>query len=226
MRLRNVVFSLLWGAAGLVSAQTSPDSSVLSRLDETEFDPSVYERRKVKRIHRWERLIPSHYKVQFAGSIGMFSIGPGWTYGRSNQWETDLMFGFLPKFESDEMKLVFTIRESYVPWNLQIGHSDYAFKPLTCGLFLSSVLNHDFWVSEPGRYPGGYYGFSTRIRSNLFLGQRITYYRPEAKRTFAQGLSLYYELSVCDTDLLTFFGDKCIKFKEILSLALGLKLHL
>lgn len=58
------------------------------------------------------------------------------------------------------------------------------------------------------------------------MGQRITYCRPNEKRTFAQGISLYYEFSACDTDLITCFGDRCIKFKDIISLAIGLKVHL
>lgn len=226
MKWRSAVFSLMVGAAGTLWAQEPADTLSAAQLEKETFEPSVYELRMARRMRRWQRLIPSHYKLQFAGSIGLFSLGPGWTYGRSNQWETDLMFGFLPKFESDEAKLVFTLRQSYIPWNIQFGRSDFGFKPLSCGLFFSSVLNDDFWVSEPSRYPGGYYGFSTRLRANIFLGQRFTYYWADDKRAFAQGVSFYYEFSVCDTDLITFFGDRCIKFKDILSLALGLKVHI
>lgn len=231
MRLRSVVFSLLCATACVLPAQNRnlkelTEQTELFTEKKNGFEPSVYERRMEKRIRRWQRLIPSHYKMQYAGSIGVVSLGPGWTYGRSNQWETDLMFGFLPRFESEEAKVLFTLRQSYIPWNIRLGKSDFALKPFSCGLFFSSVLNHNFWVSEPDRYPGGYYGFSTRVRANFFMGQRLTYYRPDEKRAFAQGVSLYYEISACDTDLLTCFGDRCIKFKNIISLALGLKVHM
>lgn len=223
MKWRGAIFSvMLWGASCVYAM---PSDTLLYHLQEKK-EVSVYERRAEKRMTRWQRMIPSHYKAQFAGSIGVASLGLGWTYGKNDQWETDMMLGYLPKFESAEGKAIFSLKESYIPWKVYIGQSGFTFKPFTCGLFLSSVLNSDFWLNEPSRYPNGYYGFSTRIRANIFIGQRFTFYRPEEKRTHAKGISVYYELSACDTDLCTFFGDRCIKFKDIMSLALGIKLHL
>ena len=102
----------------------------------------------------------------------------------------------------------------------------WVIQPLSCSLFLSSVLSDKFWTHEPDRYPKGYYGFSTRIRANLSLGQRIVYDIPDVSNWRVQDISLYYELGACDTDFCTFFGDRSIKFKEILSLAVGIKLHI
>lgn len=231
MRLRSVLFSLLFGVACALSAWNGEQEEravpgIFLGEEKDSAAASLYERHMDRRMRRWQRLIPNHYKMQYAGSIGVVSAGPGWTYGRSRQWETDLMFGLLPRFESEEVKLVFALRQSYVPWDIRLVDYDFSWKPFSCGLFFSSVLNHNFWVSEPERYPGGYYGFSTRLRANFFMGQRITYCRPNEKRTFAQGISLYYEFSACDTDLITCFGDRCIKFKDIISLAIGLKVHL
>ena len=73
----------------------------------------------------WKRLIPDHYKIQFAGSIGVVSIGTGWTYGKKQQWETDIMLGFLPKFESEHNKAVFTLKQSYLPWRLRVKDSAF-----------------------------------------------------------------------------------------------------
>lgn len=185
-----------------------------------------YERMQIRRMEKWKSLIPDHYKAQFAGSIGVALVGLGWTYGKKQQWETDLQFGFLYKFESEHNKIVFALKESYVPWRLRIKESDWVVQPLSCSLFLSSVLNDKFWRREPDRYPKGYYGFSTRIRANLALGQRIMYDIPDVSNWYVQDISLYYELGACDADLCTFFGDRCIKFKDILSLAVGIKLHI
>ena len=81
-----------------------------------------------------------------------------------------------------------------------ISSSSFYVQPLSCSLFLSSVLDESFWVDEPERYPKGFYGFSTRIRANLSLGQRLMYKIPEKARRRVQSLSLNYELSACDTD--------------------------
>lgn len=220
MRLNAVLFSLCLICLCLpVRAQHAETE----RQDST---PTRYMKMTERRMAAWQRLIPDHYKAQFAGSIGMVAAGPGWTYGKKLQWETDLLFGFLPKFESEHNKLVFTVKQSYVPWRMRIGKSAWVVQPLSCSLFLSSVLNEKFWTREPDRYPKGYYGFSTRIRANLSLGQRIMFDIPDVSDWLVQDISVYYELGACDTDLCTFFGDRSIKFKQILSLALGIKLHI
>ena len=55
-----------------------------------------------RRVHRfrknWERIIPTHSKIQYAGNMGLLSFGTGWDYGKRNQWETDLLLGFIPKY--------------------------------------------------------------------------------------------------------------------------------
>ena len=57
-----------------------------------------------KRVHRmrksWDKLIPEYGKIQYAGNMGLLSFGTGWDYGKRKQWETDLLFGFVPKYES------------------------------------------------------------------------------------------------------------------------------
>ena len=39
-----------------------------------------------KRVHRfrknWERIIPTHSKIQYAGNMGLLSFGTGWDYGK------------------------------------------------------------------------------------------------------------------------------------------------
>ena len=55
---------------------------------------TLYERHVERYTSLWENLIPRYSKIQFAGSIGMFSFGLGWDYYR-HHWETDLLFGFV-----------------------------------------------------------------------------------------------------------------------------------
>lgn len=216
MRLKDVLFRfvliVMCSAVGTEVLGARPDSL-----------GSEYEQRMMKRMARWQKMIPDHGKAQFAGSIGICSAGIGWTYGHSDQWETDVMIGFIPKYHSERAKITLTLKESYIPWTVGISRSRWYVQPLSCSLFLSSVLDESFWVDEPSRYPKGYYGFSTRIRANMALGQRIMYKIPEQHRRHSQCISLYYELGACDTDICTFIGDRCIKFRDILSLSIGLK---
>lgn len=100
--------------------------------------------------------------------MGLLSICTGWDYGKRDQWETDIFFGFLPKYQSDKAKLTFTLKQNYIPWSLPIKNSVFAIEPLTCGMYFNTVFGSDFWVHEPERYPKGYYGFSSKYAPTYF----------------------------------------------------------
>lgn len=183
-----------------------------------------------RRIHRyrrgWEALIPTHVKLQYAGNMGMFSVGPGWDYGKRNQWETDLYIGFLPKFQSHENKLTMTLKQNYIPWSLRIKESAFSAEPLTCGLYVNTVFGDEFWVSEPARYPKGYYGFSSKIRFHIFLGQRLTFDIDRKRRFMAKQVTVFYEISTCDLYLISAVTNKYLKPRDYLSLSFGVKMQL
>ena len=85
--------------------------------------PAVKERRWDKREHlrydeRWERLKPTHLKWQYAGGMGLNSVGVGWDYGRRCQWETDFQVGFLPAKYAEKFRLTFTVKQNYIPWSI------------------------------------------------------------------------------------------------------------
>ena len=145
MKLNVAIFSI-WFSVGMPSFVMGQGAT--ERADSV---PTRYEKMMARRMEGWKRLIPDHYKIQFAGSIGAASIGTGWTYGKKQQWETDVMLGFLPKFESEHHKAVFTLKQSYLPWRLRVKGSAWVIQPLSCSLFLSSVLSDKFWTHEPDR---------------------------------------------------------------------------
>lgn len=96
----------------------------------------------------------------------MFSFGLGWDYYR-HHWETDLLFGFVPKTtrnlsaESAKRRhamATFTFKQNYIPWRVPL-HKSIDFEPLTTGLYISTLLDRDYWVHSPSKYPDGYYFF-------------------------------------------------------------------
>lgn len=96
-------------------------------------------------------------------------------------------------------------------------------EPLYGTFFINSILSDEFWTKEPDRYPKGYYGFSSRIRFHLGIGQKITYLIPANKRFLANKISLYYEVSTCDLYVRQKFLSKTIPLKDIICLAVGLQ---
>lgn len=179
----------------------------------------------LKRDNIWKRLIPDYQKIQFAGSMGLLSVGTGWEYGRSH-WETDVLFGILPKYEDTRVKAIFTLKQNYIPWHIRLKENKWVVEPLTTGLFFTTLLDNRFWIKEPHKYPQSYYPFfQTRVRMNLFVGQRLVY-NFTAEKWKGKSITLFYEFSSNDMFLASAFRNHEIGAKDILSLSFGIKLKL
>lgn len=181
-----------------------------------------YDRHKGRYLQRWMRLVPNQATVQYAGSIGLMSVGVGWHYGRNDHWESELLIGFVPRYHTESFHTTFTIKERYVPWHCRVGKR-LTFQPLTAGLFFNTISGDDFWRRLPDRYPKHYYGFSTKVRSNVFFGQRLRYDIPSGKRLLHQAVSVYYEVSTCDLYIVSKATNKNYPWRQTLSLAFGLR---
>lgn len=181
-----------------------------------------YKKHKEKSFLRWMRLAPKQVSLQYAGSIGLVSAGFGWSYGKNKHWETDFLIGFLPRYNSEHAHSTFTIKERYVAWHCKIS-TRWTIQPLTTGIFFNTISGDDFWKNLPDKYPKKYYGFPTKIRSNVFIGQRVKYDIPSRHRVLHSAISFYYELSTCDLYLVSKFTNKEYPWSKTLSLALGLK---
>lgn len=193
------------------------------RMAREEHRRERFERRLKNYQTFWQKLIPQYQKIQFAGSIGLISLGMGWDYGKHNQWETDMLFGFIPRFSSDEAKLTFTLKQNYIPWEVRLSDR-WRLEPLSTGIFLNTVLDNDFWVKEPDKYPNHYYKFSTRLRFHAFLGQRLSLGVKRASPF--KKITFFYELSSCDLYIITAVTNKCVGLDDILSFSFGMKLNI
>lgn len=198
----------------------SKDSVQTSKMKYNRYDQHIHRLRRC-----WVTLIPTHTKIQFAGNMGLMSFGFGWDYGKRNQWETDVLFGVLPKYQSARTKLTFTLKQNYIPWKRKVGKC-FSVEPLSCGMYLNTIFGDEFWVNEPDRYPKGYYGFSSKIRIHAFLGQRVTYDINLEKRFIASSVTFFYELSTSDLYIVSAFTNKYLRPKDYLSLSFGIKLQL
>lgn len=183
---------------------------------------SRYDKNRQQLMKRWKRLIPTQASLQYAGSIGLMSAGWGWHYGKGQHWETDILIGVVPRYHTEKFHTTFTIKQRYVPWHCMVSHR-WTIEPLTVGVFFNTISGDDFWRSLPDKYPKHYYGFSTKVRANIFLGQRLRYNIPRSKRLAHQAVSFYYELSSCDLYIVSKATNKEYPWQETLSLALGLR---
>ena len=202
--------------------RATADSIYVEQAKESRFDKREHRYRK-----HWAGLIPTQFAVQNAGNMGWLSAGFGWDYGKRRQWETHLLFGYIPQYQSARGKLTITLKENYIPWSRDLKHG-WSIEPLRCGLYLNTVYGHEFWKSQPSRYPDKYYEFmSTKFRLNIFVGQQLTLQIPQEKRKlFAKSVTLFYEISTCDLYIRSKFADSEVSLSDILGLSLGLKLQI
>lgn len=186
-------------------------------------EKSRYERNRERAMAAWTRLIPNQTTLQYAGSIGMFNVGLGWHYGRGEHWETELLVGFVPRFHSGKAHTSLTLKQRYVPWHCPLSRHRWVLEPLTAGLFFNTISGDDFWARQPDRYPKKYYGFSTKVRTHIYLGQRLRFNIPTRHRRSHKAVSFYYEISSCDLYIVSKATNKEFPWSETLSLALGLR---
>lgn len=187
---------------------------------------SFYQRR-TEHLHRfWNSLVPNQVVAQFAGSIGAYSLGVGW-HGHNDHWETEALFGYVPQANGSEHHYTITLKERYIPWHIGLSRTRrWEFDPLTTGLFANFIFGEGYWSHEPSKYTKGYYGFNTKLRWHIYLGQRWRYNIPSRHRTLHKSVSFYYELSACDLHIVSSVPNDRVTLWDILSLALGLRFEI
>ena len=184
-------------------------------------DLSQYNKRVNQYQDLWTSLMPTYTKVQYAGGMGLVSCGFGWSYGKNKQWETDAFLGFIPRYSSDQSKFTMTLKQNFIPWRKQLNKT-WTLEPLTCSLYFNTVFSDEFWTQEPDRYPRGYYGFSTRLRTHLSVGQRLCFHIPDKKRIFSHSVTAFYEISTCDLYVVSAFTNH-LGLDDFLRLSFGVK---
>lgn len=193
-------------------------------VHETEL--SEYDRRVRKYRKHWQGLIPTQVVMQNAGNMGVLSAGIGWNYGNHSQWETHLLLGYLPKYKSGKGKVTMTLKQNYIPWSIYLKDG-WSIEPLSCGIYLNTVFGSEFWGRQPARYPDKYYeALSTKVRANVFIGQRLTKIIPHNRRKKVKSITAFYEISTCDLHVRSMFLDDYLSLWDILGLSIGIKIQM
>lgn len=170
----------------------------------------------------WNHLVPKYSKVQYAGSMGMFSAGMGWVYEKK-RWETDLLTGFAPVKSDRQPLFTMTLKQNYIPWKIKTSKI-FSLEPLTAGFYINAILNDkNLWTTSPNRYPHKYYYHSNRFKFHIFIGQGLTC---NTKKTDSpiNSISAFYEVSSFNMYMrYLFMGNEYLKFEDYISLSLGLR---
>ena len=164
---------------------------------------------------------PDHMVVQFAGNIGMLSVGPGYSYLK-DKVRTDILYGFVPGFEETTSIHILTAKTSYHPFNITL-FDDYAFQPLRIGTGVSYSVGQQFYTTLPKKYPDAYYWWASSLRLTPFIGASVSR-KAGSDAALVKRVELYTELGTTDLDIVNKIGNKSLSYWDIINIAFGSKL--
>lgn len=164
---------------------------------------------------------PDHVVIQFAGNIGILSVGPGYSYLR-DKVTTEFLYGITPEFESNTSIHILTGKTTYHPVKLDLGKG-YLWEPFKVGTGMSYTIGRQFHTKWPERYPEDYYWWTSTMRLTPFVGTTISR-KVGDENTAIKRVEFSPELGTHDLAITSFLTNENFKFRKILNLAFGLKL--
>ena len=167
---------------------------------------------------------PDHAVAQFAGNIGLVSAGVGYSYLK-DKMQTDILYGFVPAYESKTTIHIFTAKTTYHPFALNFGDNgnNYVFEPFRIGTGVSYSAGPQFFTSLPKRYPDSYYWWASSLRITPFVGMSLSR-KVGSEATAIKRIELYGELGTTDLDIVSKLDNKSLPLWDIMNLAIGTKL--
>jgi len=171
---------------------------------------------------KYVRFLPDYVKLQFAGGIGLLSIGVGYSFFKE-KLEVSYFYGYVPKAVSiDDLHSV----------SLQVTAKFFRFKanknieivPLNVGWFIHHTFGNEYWITLPSHYPDEYYWWSPGRNSGIFLGGEIKT-KLLSNKTPASGTAFYARVGSRGLYLTSKFGNSAIPFRDIVEFGFGVAFY-
>ncbi|SHI39009.1 hypothetical protein SAMN02745146_0736 [Hymenobacter daecheongensis DSM 21074] len=160
--------------------------------------------------------------VQVGGGLGLVAVGGGWWGGRQ-RLEPELLVGYVPRALGSRPLFIFTAKATYVAPRprLELGERAWV-QPLAVGGFVNYTAGRAFFVRSvrTGRYPQGYYWWSSAVRLGACASLRVVRVR-EPGQGFRQ--VLYSEWSTNDLYAISRASNCRLRLTEIVVWGAGAK---
>jgi hypothetical protein len=192
-------FLLVFAFAGSASAQDHTDSS---------------------KSAGW--YVPRYIPVQFAGNIGLFSTGLGYTSNHDN-FHLNILYGYVPASVALTDVHTITFKNIFPITRCPLRHNQTLIPYL--GLGLSIEVGGISFLRMPEHYPDSYYDFPKNLHVLGFGGVSTRHLFTNDAR-FLKGLEFYAEAGSVDLYLWYKTISRQIRLRNIFSLALGVNLLL
>jgi len=170
-------------------------------------------------------LIPDAAIIQYAGSIGYFSVGAGYEIFKNKRGYIDFNYGYVPASKGGELYAV-TAKFAYKPFDIKLKDWGklYPFNP---GFFLSYTFHEDLpFKFHSSEYPSGYYYWSPALRPHLSFTNEIEF--SMAKIWDGLGIKkigVYSEFNTNDYYIINYFQNvSSLSLSDIFQLGIGIRL--
>jgi hypothetical protein len=173
---------------------------------------------KVENQKHWA--VPDYVKTQFAGNIGLISVGAGYQLFNKVVY-TELLYGFVPKSVSktDEIHLI-TIKNTFPIFRKEIG-KNFSISPIA-GFATTYDIGTNSFTTLPGFYPKGYY-VPNAFHFTFFGGAMVHKDCKDSK--MIKGADFYLELGTVDTYLWYVITSEEVSISDVFSTSIGINFY-
>jgi len=161
-------------------------------------------------------LMPDYLKLQYAGNIGLGSVGIGYFWLKNNM-QTEIFYGKVPSWAGGNTIQTVALKNMV---NLFVFHPNKNILiKQQAGFSTNLAFTKKTYVKLPDYYPNNYYS-PNAIHIMPFLSQECTIYFK--RYCFVKKIGFYSECNAMDTYLYQSLKSKEVNFIDVFSLALGL----
>lgn len=169
-------------------------------------------------------LVPDNAIVQFAGSIGYFSVGAGYDLFKNKKGILDFNYGYVPADKGGELHIV-TAKFAYKFYEIKL--KDWGkFYPFNPGFFASYTFHPKLsYRFNQHVFPDNYYYWSEALRPNLSIGNEIEFNMKKIwKDSGIKAISLYSEMNTNDYYIVNYFQNtSALTLADIFQLGIGMR---
>lgn len=165
--------------------------------------------------------LPDILTSQYAGSIGLISVGAGYEVIKRKA-NVELLVGYLPSFTGSKSMQTLTLKFTARPvlWR---PNNELIIEPMTMGIYFCYTPGREYSSDLPSWYPDGYYWWSEAVRVNIFIGGSVVVSLGQATEK-GRRLSGYYEIGTNEIKLVSYVQNKdALSIWNILHASLGVR---
>ncbi len=168
-------------------------------------------------IQRENRPVPIYSKMQYAGNIGLGSIGFG-TFLFNDKVSVDFSFGYLPASKQSQSVSTLALKPAFRICSVKGNYLQWG---MYSGICVTYSMTKNTYASYPDHFPKGYY-MSNAFHFNPFVGMKIM----PRKSDRPHAHSFYAELGTVDYKLWYALSNKKVSALNIWNVCFGITLPL